>query len=98
MLCPCIKATDRQYYEAIGPLPRFNEAPKWKDTLSSPTRHGVKEHQQQVSRHREVWERPPTPPGYWNIGFPTTQDVAEQNKRADEMAEEKEAKLRLEAM
>lgn len=43
------------------------------------------------------WERPPTPPGFWKIGFPTTQDVEEQNKRADEMQREKEEKIRKEA-
>lgn len=43
------------------------------------------------------WVRPPTPPGYWAIGFPNTQDVEEQNRKADAMVAEKEAKIRREA-
>lgn len=43
------------------------------------------------------WVRPPTPPGYWQIGFPNTQDVEEQNRKADAMVAEKEAKIRREA-
>lgn len=43
------------------------------------------------------WKRPPTPPGYWAIGFPSTQNVAEQNQKADMMVKEKEAQIRREA-
>ncbi|PWY99570.1 hypothetical protein BCV70DRAFT_120588 [Testicularia cyperi] len=37
---------------------------------------------QACSRHRSTHQRPLTPPGYWNIGFPTTQDADEINQRA----------------
>ena len=43
------------------------------------------------------WRRPPTPPGYWSIGFPTTQDVKAQNERADEMVKKREAEVRRDA-
>ena len=49
----------RQYYEAVGHIPRYNEAPKWNDTAS--TKLGetslqaeMQEHQNKVSRHRET--------------------------------------------
>ena len=53
----------QQYYEAIGDLPRFNQGPKWNDGPGMPSGAGssdiggndaVHDHQQLVSRHREV--------------------------------------------
>ncbi len=41
--------------------------------------------------------KPPTPPGFWQIGFPTTQAVIAQNAKADLMDAEKQAQLRREA-
>ena len=72
----------------------------------------MREHRNQVSRHRETvsypvrmlagtdrqWRRPPTPPGYWAIGFPGTQLVREQNELADQMHRKKEADIHREAM
>lgn len=57
----------------------------------------IEDHQNRVSRHREVWRRPPTPPDYWKIGFPTTQDVEKVNRQADEMVARREAEVRREA-
>ncbi|WVR00144.1 hypothetical protein IAU59_007286 [Kwoniella sp. CBS 9459] len=96
--CECCK----DYYEAVGELPRFNHGPVWRDEPVSAdegdrrAEDAVREHQNRVSRHRETWTKPPTPPGYWKIGFPSTQDVLEQNEKADQMIAEKEAKLRRE--
>ncbi|WVR07639.1 hypothetical protein IAU60_004681 [Kwoniella sp. DSM 27419] len=95
--CECCK----DYYEAVGEIPRFNQGPVWRDAKSAEDKDegdAVREHQNKVSRHRETWVKPPTPPGYWQIGFPSTQDVAEQNERADQMNAEKEARLRREVM
>ncbi|WVF72953.1 hypothetical protein IAT40_007771 [Kwoniella sp. CBS 6097] len=97
--CECCK----DYYEAVGELPRFNHGPVWRDEpvsadAESKVEDAVREHQNIVSRHRETWTKPPTPPGYWKIGFPSTQDVQEQNEKADQMMAEKEAKLRRETM
>ena len=101
--------THRQYYAAIGNIPRFNEGPKWSEQSHADGRADLKEHQNQVSRHRETvsarealgadeqWVRPPTPPGYWEIGFPNTQDVELQNDEADRMVAEKEVRIRQEA-
>jgi len=51
----------------------------------------IQGHKQQISRHRARWEAPKTPPGYWNIGFPDTQEIEAIRKAAAEMRE-KEAK------
>ncbi|KAF8227220.1 hypothetical protein L208DRAFT_1433702 [Tricholoma matsutake] len=45
----------------------------------------ITSHKQAISRHRHQWERAHTPPGYWNIGFPDTQEAADINERAREM-------------
>ncbi|KAI0084610.1 DNA repair protein endonuclease SAE2/CtIP C-terminus-domain-containing protein [Irpex rosettiformis] len=44
---------------------------------------------QKISRHRRRWEAPKTPPGYWDIGFPDTQQTEEINRRAREMHAQK---------
>ncbi|OCF44665.1 hypothetical protein I317_01552 [Kwoniella heveanensis CBS 569] len=97
--CECCK----DYYEAVGEIPRFNHGPVWRDEpvstdASTRAEDAVREHQNRVSRHRETWTKPPTPPGYWKIGFPSTQDVLEQNEKADQMIADKEAKIRRETM
>ncbi|KAL1743354.1 DNA repair protein endonuclease SAE2/CtIP C-terminus-domain-containing protein [Schizophyllum fasciatum] len=50
---------------------------------------GIQAHRQAISRHRERWERAKTPPGYWEIGFPSTQEAEDINERAREMHREK---------
>jgi DNA repair protein endonuclease SAE2/CtIP C-terminus len=49
----------------------------------------IASHKQAISRHRHHWERARTPPGYWNIGFPDTQEAADINERASEMHRQK---------
>lgn len=49
-------ADTMQYYEAVGPIPRFNQAPKWNDTDDA-VKEGedhVTAHQNQTSRHRQT--------------------------------------------
>ncbi|WVO14224.1 hypothetical protein L204_101856 [Cryptococcus depauperatus] len=94
--CECCK----DYYDAVGVMPRFNTGPEWRGTSDCPEKdehEGIKQHRDKISRHRETWIKPPTPPGYWQIGFPTTQEVEEQNRKADEMAEDKKEQIRREA-
>ncbi|BEJ02442.1 hypothetical protein CcaverHIS631_0702370 [Cutaneotrichosporon cavernicola] len=90
--CECC----RDYYDAVGDIPIFHGAPAWRD---DPAERAVdiEDHQNRVSRHREVWRRPPTPPDYWKIAFPTTQEVESVNRRADEMTAAREAEVRREA-
>lgn len=47
-------------------------------------------HKKEISKHRQQWAAPKTPPGYWDISFPDTQQVAEINRKAAEMEAEKE--------
>ncbi|EIN07620.1 hypothetical protein PUNSTDRAFT_114129 [Punctularia strigosozonata HHB-11173 SS5] len=54
-------------------------------------------HRNEVSRHRQQWAGPSTPPGYWDIGFPDTQQAAEINRRAHRMIERKGENIRHEA-
>lgn len=54
-------------------------------------------HTKQVSRHRQNWTRAQTPPGYWNIGFPSTQEAREINEKAEEMHQQKYLEVEKEA-
>jgi hypothetical protein len=58
---------------------------------------GVAAHKQAISRHREIWARPKTPPGYWEISFPDTQAVAEINARAEAMRKKEASMMKHEA-
>ena len=58
---------------------------------------GVRAHRQAVSRHRAQWERAPTPPGYWDIGFPDTQAVVKINEQAAELHQRKRQAVAKEA-
>ncbi|KAJ8082382.1 hypothetical protein PM082_008237 [Marasmius tenuissimus] len=58
-------------------------------TPPSPSPSHIDSHRQEISRHRYNWERAKTPPGYWNIGFPDTQEVEDYNERAKDMHREK---------
>jgi hypothetical protein len=49
----------------------------------------IAQHKKDISRHRHNWERASTPPGYWNIGFPSTQEASDINEQAKEMHRQK---------
>ncbi|CAL1703858.1 unnamed protein product [Somion occarium] len=81
--CECC----HDYYEAIGPLPPRLMPPPWRtptkpklDKVNSQER-SIQQHKHQISRHRNQWKIPQTPPGYWNIGFPDTQEAEIINKQ-----------------
>ncbi|KAI0753341.1 DNA repair protein endonuclease SAE2/CtIP C-terminus-domain-containing protein [Daedaleopsis nitida] len=57
----------------------------------------IEAHKNAISRHRQHWARAATPPGYWNIGFPDTQEVAQMNAEARRMHERKRALVAVEA-
>ncbi len=93
-----------QYYEAVRPLPPRAQAPLWRSPDSTPSKPprgdsdsfgdagaaaAIEEHKQAISRHRQHWARAKTPPGYWNIGFPDTQEVAAMNAEAARMHAQK---------
>ncbi|QRW14530.1 myosin-3 [Ceratobasidium sp. AG-Ba] len=54
-------------------------------------------HKQAVSRHRHKWAPASTPPGYWNIGFPDTQQVEDINRQAVELHDQKRNAVEQEA-
>ncbi|PFH49725.1 hypothetical protein AMATHDRAFT_4659 [Amanita thiersii Skay4041] len=60
------------------------------------TRHReIEQHKKAISRHRHHWARGRTPPDYWNIGFPTTQEAVEINEKAEQMHRKKELEVEL---
>ncbi|OAX43777.1 hypothetical protein K503DRAFT_680246, partial [Rhizopogon vinicolor AM-OR11-026] len=95
--CECC----RDYYEAVGPLPKPLQQPLWRSPSSTPTKkrrfsfdslpdckenhEEIEHHKQEISRHRHHWYRAKTPPGYWDIGFPDTQETSDINQRAARM-------------
>ncbi|KAJ7480097.1 DNA repair protein endonuclease SAE2/CtIP C-terminus-domain-containing protein [Mycena galericulata] len=104
--CECC----RDYYEAIGPLPNRLQPPLWRSPPNSPQkgkpcrRHGdsgrdaaITSHKQAISRHRHNWARASTPPSYWSIGFPSTQEAERINEQAETMHEQKRKAIQAEA-
>ena len=101
----------QQYYEAVGPLPSRPLPPLWRSPPASPskpsaelkddeeltTAAAIEAHKQEISRHREHWDRGTTPPGFWMIGFPDTQQVAAMNAEAALIHERKRAFIAEEA-
>ncbi|KAF9239649.1 DNA repair protein endonuclease SAE2/CtIP C-terminus-domain-containing protein [Melanogaster broomeanus] len=102
--CECC----REYYRAVGPLPASRQ-PLWRSPkrktpyghhLSNNDKENadeVVEHMQRISRHRHHWHRAKTPPGYWDIGFPDTQEASDINRRAAEMHKRKLINVEVEA-
>ena len=70
---------------------------EWGGTDSGSFAAEVDAHRQAVSRHRAQWERAPTPPGYWDIGFPDTQAVKKINEQAAELHRRKRKAVAKEA-
>ncbi|KAJ7072046.1 DNA repair protein endonuclease SAE2/CtIP C-terminus-domain-containing protein [Mycena amicta] len=83
--CECC----HDYYERVGPMPQRLQPPLWrsppKDSDPTTREEQVAAHKQAISRHRHNWTRGNTPPGYWTIGFPSTQEVNNINEKAREM-------------
>ncbi|KAJ3201706.1 hypothetical protein HDU82_007915 [Entophlyctis luteolus] len=68
--CACCN----DFFEAVGPVAPILE-------LGQTAIEGARnQHLQKVSRHRVRFEAPETPVGFWDVGFPTTQEVAENNR------------------
>ncbi|KAF9520589.1 hypothetical protein BS47DRAFT_1370393 [Hydnum rufescens UP504] len=54
-------------------------------TPSKSRTKAIEDHRQHISRHRHKWIPPATPPDYWKIGFPDTQQTKDINQRAREI-------------
>ncbi|CAH7685712.1 expressed protein [Phakopsora pachyrhizi] len=57
----------------------------------------ISDHQNLISRHRHFNPPPPTPPHYWQLGFPDTQQVDAINERAAELQQQKIKKMEAQA-
>ncbi|KAL5534273.1 hypothetical protein ACEPAG_735 [Sanghuangporus baumii] len=100
--CDCCK----EYYDRLEPLPSRLAPPAWLSTSKEVMVSGCENHLQdrvasshkkRISRHRYQWSPAKTPPDYWNIGFPTTQEAAEINRRAAEIHSDKRRRVEKEA-
>ncbi|KAG6335218.1 hypothetical protein ID866_3863 [Astraeus odoratus] len=104
--CECCQ----DYYKAVGPVP-VPQRPLWRSPQRKSGAYtrscgegndkentdDVEQHKQRISRHRHHWHRSKTPPAYWEIGFPDTQEASEINRRAAEMHRRKLIDVEVEA-
>ncbi|KAL5495299.1 hypothetical protein ACEPAI_762 [Sanghuangporus weigelae] len=100
--CDCCK----EYYDRLEPLPSRLAPPAWlstsKEVMVSGSENHLQDkvassHKKRISRHRFQWSPAKTPPDYWNIGFPTTQEAVEINRRAAEIHADKRRRVEKEA-
>jgi hypothetical protein len=62
--------------------------------LQARTRELAKKH----GRHKHAYERPATPPGFWRVDFPTTQEHEEDRRKAAETEKKLVGERRAEAL
>ncbi|KAG5357753.1 hypothetical protein CJU89_4221 [Yarrowia sp. B02] len=74
-----------EFYRMAGPG-IVSAAPQWSSTEDSDRgrKMGIEETINASSRHRNRWKRAPSPPGFWRSDFPSTQEVLEEKKLAEE--------------
>jgi hypothetical protein len=63
----------------------------------TPQQREIEQHRGEVSRHRARWARAETPPAYWAIAFPDTQQVEHINAEASGMHDRQLARVAAEA-
>ncbi|KAK9356794.1 hypothetical protein V1523DRAFT_400535 [Lipomyces doorenjongii] len=92
----CIHGTDcrdcQAFYKLVGPVTPLPSGPKWNDNSpATPSRaekgtpsgdDAVQKMIATASRHRTLWERPPSPVGFWRSEFPSTQEEIEEKQEA----------------
>jgi len=59
-------------------------------TLENDVETLIQNNKQMLSRHRAKFSRPQTPPGFWKVGFPTSQEIAEINELSVKYERERE--------
>ncbi|KAG4304710.1 hypothetical protein PORY_001763 [Pneumocystis oryctolagi] len=92
----CIK-----FFEAHGPIatipkPKWRSPPKECAYIDLNKEH-IHQNLQQVSRHRAIFFRAKTPPGFWESDFPNTQQEQDYRKQAEIQNYEKLKERKLEA-
>lgn len=107
--CECC----HEYYETIRPLPVSLAPPLWRSPPAdtSPKRKRprqierrrvekndqIEAHKNEISRHRFCSDQATTPPNFWKIGFPDTQEIDDINQRADDMRVRKSQRMNKES-
>jgi hypothetical protein len=56
----------------------------------------VQNRRQLIGKHRVKYSRPQTPPGFWKVGFPSSQEIAEINELSVAYEREREEQKRKE--
>jgi hypothetical protein len=77
--------------------PRDSEDAPFASGVTDRRDNDIAQHKKDISRHRHHWERASTPPGYWNIGFPNTQETSDINEQARAMHQQKLAMVKQDA-
>ena len=109
-LQPCCAGL-KGFLEKAGMPVTVSNAPKWRSSPdaspSSPQCDNKEERDSsvdkarefvnKVSRHRNLFERNNSPPGFWNSEFPSTQEVEERRKQAMESERRRVAEMKKEA-
>ncbi|KAK9325954.1 hypothetical protein V1517DRAFT_313121 [Lipomyces orientalis] len=99
----CVHGKDcrdcQAFYKLVGPVTPLPSGPKWNDkSPATPTKaengtpsadDAVRKMIATASRHRALWERPPSPVGFWRSEFPSTQEEREEKREARRRYEEK---------
>ncbi|RDW31987.1 DNA repair protein endonuclease SAE2/CtIP C-terminus-domain-containing protein [Yarrowia lipolytica] len=74
-----------EFYKMAGPG-IVSAAPQWSATEDKERgrKMDIEETINASSRHRNRWKRAPSPPGFWRSDFPSTQEIVEEKKLAEE--------------
>lgn len=74
-----------EFYKMAGPG-IVSAAPQWSSHEDNERgrKMGIEETINASSRHRNRWKRAPSPPGFWRSDFPSTQEIVEEKKLAEE--------------
>lgn len=74
-----------EFYKMAGPG-LVSAAPQWSSHEDNERgrKMGLEETINASSRHRNRWKRAPSPPGFWRSDFPSTQEIVEEKKLAEE--------------
>jgi hypothetical protein len=80
-------------YDSFG-LTQMSQEERDEVVLQARTRQMAKEH----GKHRQAYEGRKSPPGFWRVGFPSTQEEEEDREKAVQMQQEMVRERWLEAM
>jgi hypothetical protein len=70
-----------KFYKSMGDLRTAATGPRWNDDVDTEGFDIVKT----TSRHRDLWDKPESPPGFGQFDFPATQERKEHKQKAQMM-------------